>query len=86
VPGGGFAAIPEHLARAHEVAVTSLLDLEWTTTDERALAARTMECAAVGALRPVIGQTFPLSGAADAHRMIEERRALGKTLLLAGRG
>jgi NADPH2:quinone reductase len=39
--------------------------------------------AAAGRLRPVIGQTFPLSRAADAHAQIEARRSVGKTLLLA---
>lgn len=44
--------------------------------------ARALELAAEGRLRPVIGQTFPLSRAADAHRAIEERAAVGKTLLI----
>ena len=35
-----------------------------------------------GRLRPVIGQTFPLIKAAQAHRSIESRGTLGKTLLL----
>ncbi len=37
--------------------------------------------AAAGRLRPVIGQRFPLERAADAHRAIESRRVVGKTLL-----
>ncbi|MFB4310646.1 zinc-binding dehydrogenase [Actinomadura sp. GTD37] len=37
--------------------------------------------AAAGRLRPVIGQRFPLDGAADAHRAIESRSTVGKTLL-----
>ncbi|KAB2340526.1 zinc-binding dehydrogenase [Actinomadura rudentiformis] len=38
--------------------------------------------AAAGRIRPVIGQTYPLERAADAHAAIETRSALGKTLLL----
>jgi NADPH2:quinone reductase len=38
--------------------------------------------AAQGRLRPLIGQTFPLDRAADAHRAIERRETTGKTLLL----
>ncbi|MFE7558355.1 zinc-binding dehydrogenase [Kitasatospora sp. NPDC057500] len=38
--------------------------------------------AAAGRVRPLIGQTFPLDRAADAHTAIETRTALGKTLLL----
>jgi NADPH2:quinone reductase len=37
---------------------------------------------AEGAVRPVVGATFPLSEAADAHRLIEERRHMGKVVLL----
>jgi NADPH2:quinone reductase len=39
--------------------------------------------AAAGRIRPVIGQTFPLEQAADAHAAIEARSTVGKTLLLA---
>jgi NADPH2:quinone reductase len=34
-----------------------------------------------GALKPVIGQRFPLERAADAHAAIESRATVGKTLL-----
>jgi NADPH2:quinone reductase len=33
-------------------------------------------------IRPIIGQTFPLKRAADAHRAIEARDVIGKTLLV----
>ena len=36
---------------------------------------------AAGLIRPVIGQMFPLERAADAHRAIEARQVVGKTLL-----
>jgi NADPH2:quinone reductase len=35
-----------------------------------------------GSLHPIVGATFPLADAADAHRLIEERRSTGKVLLL----
>jgi NADPH2:quinone reductase len=35
-----------------------------------------------GAVRPVVGATFALAQAADAHRAIEERRHLGKLVLV----
>lgn len=41
-----------------------------------------MSQAATGLVRPIIGQTFPLERAADAHAAIEDRTAVGKTLLL----
>ena len=40
--------------------------------------------AAAGRLRPLIGQTFPLERAAEAHEAIEARATVGKTLLLVG--
>ena len=45
-------------------------------------AERMMAQAAAGLVRPVIGQAFPLERAADAHAAIENRSAVGKTLLL----
>ncbi|MGP4017329.1 zinc-binding dehydrogenase [Saccharopolyspora sp. 5N708] len=45
-------------------------------------AERMMSQAAAGLVRPIIGQTFPLERAADAHSAVENRTAVGKTLLL----
>jgi NADPH2:quinone reductase len=50
--------------------------------DNRALVEQALTEAAAGRLHPVIGQTFPLSRAADAHAAIEARSTIGKTLLL----
>jgi NADPH:quinone reductase len=35
-----------------------------------------------GTVKPVVGATFPLEQAADAHRLIEERRSVGKVVLV----
>jgi NADPH2:quinone reductase len=35
-----------------------------------------------GVVKPVVGATFPLARAADAHRLIEERRSMGKVVLV----
>jgi NADPH2:quinone reductase len=45
-------------------------------------AEQVMSEAVAGRMRPIIGQTFPLERAADAHAVIESRGALGKTLLM----
>ncbi|WP_431975104.1 zinc-binding dehydrogenase [Micromonospora haikouensis] len=34
-----------------------------------------------GRVTPLVGQAFPLDRAADAHRAVEDRAAVGKTLL-----
>ncbi|MGR6913907.1 zinc-binding dehydrogenase [[Actinomadura] parvosata] len=48
----------------------------------RELSVRALAEGAAGRLRPVIGQTFPLERAADAHAAIGKRATLGKTLLI----
>ncbi|MFB9907040.1 zinc-binding dehydrogenase [Allokutzneria oryzae] len=45
-------------------------------------AERVLAEAVAGRIRPVIGQSFPLERAADAHAAIESRTSVGKTLLL----
>jgi NADPH2:quinone reductase len=35
-----------------------------------------------GAVRPVVGATFPLEQVAEAHRLVEERRSVGKVVLV----
>jgi NADPH2:quinone reductase len=35
-----------------------------------------------GKVKPLVGATFPLAEAADAHRLIEERRSVGKVVLV----
>jgi NADPH2:quinone reductase len=46
-----------------------------------ALTWRALSAAVAGDLHPLIGQTFPLERAADAHVAIETRATIGKTLL-----
>jgi len=35
-----------------------------------------------GSVRPIVGAEYPLAQAADAHRLIEERKHVGKVVLL----
>ncbi len=76
---GEWAGIDPERAAARDV---TLVQGERPTPElVRELLADVLHQAAEGALRPVIGQRFPLARAADAHAAIESRATVGKTLL-----
>lgn len=77
-----FAQLDHQDAARRGIEVRGIQDLRLAPADARSLTARALAEAAAGRLTPVIGQTFPLAGAAAAHTAIEGRAALGKTLLL----
>lgn len=60
----------------------TLADYCKTADEMRASAARLFEMVEKGAVTIRIGATFPLLGAADAHRAIEERSTTGSTVLI----
>lgn len=68
--------------RRRGVQVIGLDRLAALAADAGELTRAALEEARAGRLRPVIGQTFPLERAADAHAAIEARTVLGKTLLV----
>jgi NADPH:quinone reductase len=77
---GTFTQVPDADAARRNVTVvrgTRLAPEEMRELTKRALAE-----SVAGRLRPVIGQTFPLERAADAHAAIGARQTIGKTLLL----
>ncbi|GLZ45921.1 NADPH:quinone reductase [Actinomycetospora sp. NBRC 106375] len=81
--GGEFAVPDASDAARRGIAVTGLTDLpRLDRARRRELVERTLEEAAAGRYRTVIGQTFPLEHAADAHAAIEARKTVGKTLLV----
>jgi NADPH2:quinone reductase len=80
IASGSFAAISEEeLAERH---VTRLRGAVADPAEMAALSARALATAAAGELHPVIGQEVRLAEAAEAHRAIEARATLGKTLLV----
>jgi NADPH:quinone reductase len=81
-PSGGFAQIDMTEAKRRDITVTGIEQVQYTPGQLHALAARALAAAADGLIQPVIGQTFPLDRAADAHAAIESRAVTGKTLLL----
>ncbi|GAA4918851.1 zinc-binding dehydrogenase [Streptomonospora salina] len=81
-PAGGFTRVEPQRARERDVSAVSLLEVPMRAGDHTRLPEAALAAAAAGTLAPTIGQAFRLRSARDAHRAIEDRAALGKTLLL----
>jgi NADPH:quinone reductase len=77
---GAFAPVSEADARARRVAL--IRRGRPTPEDLRESVQAALAEAVAGRLRPLIGQTFTLERAADAHAAMEQRTTIGKTLLL----
>ncbi|MEV7426953.1 zinc-binding dehydrogenase [Streptomyces sp. NPDC091212] len=80
-PTGGFAAVTPQEAADRGIRLLTIADAQISEEVRVRLAARALAEAAAGRLRPVIGATYPLERAADAHRAIEGRDLVGKVLL-----
>jgi NADPH2:quinone reductase len=83
-PAGGFAPIDPGEARRRGVTVRGIDQVQFSPEDRTAFVTRALAEGAAGGLSPLIGQTFPLEAAADAHSAVEARTVVGKTLLLVG--
>jgi NADPH:quinone reductase len=81
-PSGSFAQIDPAEAGRRSVTVRGIEQVQFDPADPPPLVEQALAEVSAGRLRPVIGQTFPLTEAAQAHRCIESRGTLGKTLLL----
>lgn len=81
-PSGRFAAIDAAKAERRGITTYGIQDVQLTDADMSRLTAQALAEAAAGRISPVIGQTFPLDRAADAHAAIEARSVFGTTLLL----
>jgi NADPH2:quinone reductase len=80
--GGGFTEIDRGEAERRGVTAIGMEQLVEGQPHRRTWARRALEDAAAGRIRPVIGQTYPLERAAEAHADLENRNSIGKTLLL----
>ncbi|MEV0250806.1 zinc-binding dehydrogenase [Nocardia sp. NPDC050712] len=78
---GDFAAVDHDALAERGIEVIGLFDITSAETDWRALSSRALAAVAGGEVEVVIGQTFPLEKAADAHAAIDGRAAVGRTLL-----
>jgi NADPH:quinone reductase len=80
--GGGFARLDAQQAGRRGITVHGIEQAQYEPATARRLAGAALAEAAAGRLRPVIGQTFPLDRAADAHSALAARAAVAKTLLI----
>lgn len=83
--GGDFTVIDPKQVRDRSPTVTGIEQVQLPPREFAALTGQAFASAAAGELQPVIGQTFPLEQAAQAHRAIESRHVFGKTLLTVAR-
>ncbi len=79
---GQLTVIEPAEAQEREVEVIGIEQLYGFGPQMHQWAEQVMAETLAGRIRPIIGQTFPLDQAAAAHATIENRTALGKTLLL----
>jgi NADPH2:quinone reductase len=81
-PSGRFAAIDPTEAKRRGVSMRGIKDVQLPDAEIKRLTEQALAEAAAGRIKPVIGQTFPLTRAADAHAAIERREVFGRTLLV----
>jgi NADPH2:quinone reductase len=81
-PSGRFSAIDAAEAKRRNVTLSGIQDVQLSAADLKRLTEQALAEAVAGNVDPVIGQTFPLEKAADAHAAIERRDVFGKTLLV----
>ncbi|WP_157358162.1 zinc-binding dehydrogenase [Amycolatopsis nigrescens] len=79
---GSLTEIHPETAARHGVTVLRVGQLANIGASVNFLATRALAEAAAGRFHPLLGQSFPLEMAADAHAAIEARAVTGKTLLL----
>ena len=79
---GGFAPVDRDEAARRGITVQGIEQAHFPPGGHEKLTAQALADVAARRIRPVIGQSYPLERAADAHRGLEGRSAIGKTLLI----
>jgi len=82
-PSGAFTSIDAENARQRNITVSGIGDLQVQPGERAELARQLLPGILSGQIRPLIGQTFPLSHAAQSHEAIEARDTIAKTVLTA---
>lgn len=81
-PSGGFADIDREEAQQRGIILSGIEQVQFFRAEAKRLTELAFSEAVAGCITPVIGQTFPLEKATEAHRVIEAREVVGKTLLV----
>jgi NADPH2:quinone reductase len=82
---GDFTPLDEDAARERGITVRGISDVQFSPEEGDQRLRDVLAQAAAGRVAPVIGRTYPLEDAAEAHRRIEAREVVGKSLLLVNR-
>jgi NADPH2:quinone reductase len=80
---GEFAPVPADEAARRGVTITTIRDLQYGPDSRSRLLHAALDQLCDGAITPLVGQTFPLADVASAHRAIDARRTVAKTLLVS---
>jgi NADPH2:quinone reductase len=72
------------MIKSHRLVGGDLWNVLTTPQECRARADRVLHPVAAGTLRVTIAGSFPLRAGAEAHRLLESRRTIGKVLLIPG--
>jgi NADPH2:quinone reductase len=79
--GGEFTTIDRDEAQRRHIVVRGIEQAQLSTEEGRQWTTQALAETANGRIKPLIGQTWPLTEAAQAHAAIEARSTIGKTLL-----
>lgn len=79
---GDFTPVETDAARERDIAIRGIADVQFSPEEANRRLRDVLAQAAAGRVTPVIGRTYPLENAAEAHRRIEARDVVGKSLLL----
>ncbi|HWG24176.1 zinc-binding dehydrogenase, partial [Actinospica sp.] len=79
---GDFTPLDGDAALERGITVHGISDAQFSPEEGKRRLRDVLAQAAAGRVTPVIGRTYPLKDAAEAHRRIEAREVVGKSLLL----
>jgi NADPH2:quinone reductase len=82
---GEFTPLDRNAALQRGITISGIADVQFSAEEADRRLRYALGEAAAGRLTPVIGATYPLEDAAEAHRRIEAREVVGKSLLLIDR-